>query len=104
MNKSTQIKNTVAKIDTEKIAAYSQEYPQSKTLRQIVNYSKRIQESNNEQEIVKLGTDLAYYLDVICDPSKGNYVKNEKEKKYWLEISQELFENTLGTKQENSAK
>jgi hypothetical protein len=80
--KTQLIKNTVAKIDTDKIAAYSQEYPKSKTLRQIANYIKRVQESNNEQEIVKLGTDLAYYLDVICDSGKGGYVKNENEKKY----------------------
>jgi hypothetical protein len=35
-NKSTQIKNTIAKIDISKIANYQQEYPQSKTLRQII--------------------------------------------------------------------
>ena len=98
MNKSTQIKQTVAKIDTDKIADYSQEYPKSKTLRQIVNYSKRIQESNNGQEIFKLGTDLAYYLDSICDPNKAGYVKDEEEKKHLLEISKELFKNTVGMK------
>ena len=94
-NKSTQIKQAVAKIDINKIVAYSQEYPQSKTLRQIVNYSKRVQASNSEQEIFKLGVDLAYYLNTICDPNKAGYVKNEEEKKYWLEISRELFKNTV---------
>ena len=95
-NKSTQIKQAVAKIDINKIFAYSQEYPQSKTLRQIVNYSKRVQASNSEQEIFKLGVDLAYYLNTICDPNKAGYVKNEEEKKYWLEISRELYKNTVG--------
>jgi hypothetical protein len=98
-SKSTQIKRAVAKIDINKIVAYSQEYPQSKTLRQIVNYSKRVQASNSEQEIFKLGAGLAYYLDTICDPNKGGYVKNEKEKKHWLEISRELFENTIGIRE-----
>jgi hypothetical protein len=94
-NKSTQIKQAVAKIDINKIVTYSQEYPQSKTLRQIVNYSKRVQASNSEQEVFKLGVDLAYYLNTICDPNKAGYVKNEEEKKYWLEISRELFKNTV---------
>ena len=98
-NKSTQIKQAVAKIDINKIVTYSQEYPQSKTLRQIVNYIKRVQASNSEQEIFKLGVDLAYYLDTICDPSKGGYVKNEEKKKYWLEISEELFKNTVGLRE-----
>ena len=95
MNKSTQIKQTVAKIDTDKIADYSQEYPKSKTLRQIVNYSKRVQASNSEQEIFKLGTDLAYELDTLVN--KTEYVKKEEEK-FWLETSRELFENTVGVK------
>ena len=98
MNKSTQIKNIVAKIDTNKITTYSQEYPQSKTLRQVVNYSKRVQESNDDKEIFKLSIDLAYYLDTICDPNKAGYVKDEKEKKYWLELSEELFKQTIGKK------
>jgi hypothetical protein len=38
-------------------------------------------------------------LDVICDSGKGGYVKNENEKKYWLEISCQLFENTVGVKE-----
>ena len=97
-NKSTHIRQAVAKIDINKIVTYSQEYPQSKTLRQIINYSKRVQESNNEQEVFKLGTDLAYYLDTICDLGKGGYVKNEEEKRYLLEISKELFKNTVGLK------
>ncbi|CAI2190533.1 3117_t:CDS:2, partial [Funneliformis geosporum] len=70
-NQSQQIKGTVAKIDISKIAIYSQTYPKSKTLRQIINYNQRVQTSNNEQEIFKLGANLAYYLDTICDPNKG---------------------------------
>jgi hypothetical protein len=30
--------------------------------------------------------------------NKTCYVKDEEEKKYWLEISEELFENTVGLK------
>jgi hypothetical protein len=63
MNKKTQlIKDTITKIDVSKITYYQQEYPQSKTLRQIVRYSKRILESNNEQEIFKMGVRTAYNL------------------------------------------
>ena len=92
-NKSLKIKQVVAKIDVDKIITYQQEYPKSKTLRQIANYRKRIQESNNDQEIFRLGVDIAYYLDTIVN--KVGYVKNEEEKKQLLEISKELFENTV---------
>ena len=95
-NKTTQIKNIVAKIDLEKIANYP-EHPQSKTLRRIINYSKRVLDSNNEKKIFRLSTDLAYYLDAIVN--KTGYVKDEKEKEHWLEISRELFENTVGVKE-----
>ena len=98
-NKSTQIKQAIAKIDPAKIDSYLQEYPKSKTLRQTINCFRRIQTSNNDQEIFKLGARIAYYLDVICDPNKANYVKDEQEKKHWLEISKELFENTVGVKE-----
>jgi len=97
-NKSTQIKQIISKIDINKIINYRQEYPKSKTLRQTINCFRRIQTSNNDQEIFKLGTRIAYYLDVICDTNKSGYVKDEKEKRYWLEISKELFENTVGVK------
>jgi hypothetical protein len=97
-NQSQQIKGIVAKIDISKIAIYSQTYPKSKTLRQIINYNQRVQTSNNEQEIFKLGANLAYYLDTICDPNKGGYVKTEEEKKHWLNLSEELFRNTIGLK------
>ena len=93
-----QIKQIVAKIDISKIIVYSQEYPKSKTLRQIINYRQRIQTSNNDQRIFKLGVRIAYYLDSICDPDKAGYVKNETEKKCWLGISEELFKNTVGEK------
>src|SRR5271167_708296 len=94
-NKSVQIKQAVAKIDVNKITAYL-EYPKSKTLRQIIKCSKRVQESQEEKQVFKLATDLAYYLDIIVN--KAGYVKDETEKKYWLEISKELFENTVGVK------
>ena len=78
-NKTTQIKNIVEKIDIEKIANYP-EHPQSKTLRRIVSYSKRVLDSNNEKEIFRLSTDLAYYLDAIVN--KAGYVKDKKEKEH----------------------
>jgi len=95
MDKSTQIKQTVAKIDLEKITNYP-EHPQSKTLRQIIRYSERILGSNKEEEIFRLAVHLAYGLEMIVN--KVGYVKNEIEKKYWLEISDELFKNTVGKK------
>lgn len=104
MNQSAQIKPILAKIKLEKIIKYLTANPQSKTLKQIVRYSQRAWESEDQKEVFKLAVRVAYYLDVICDPSKAGYVKNEKEKKYWLEISQKLFENTLGAKQENNVK
>lgn len=81
-NKSTQIKQIISKMDINKIINYRQEYPKSKTLRQTINCFRRIQTSNNDQEIFKLGVRIAYYLGVICDPNKANYVKDEKEKKH----------------------
>jgi hypothetical protein len=82
MNDKTQlIKQIVSKIDLDKIASYPQ-HPESKTLRQIIRYSERIQSSNNEEEIFKLAVRTAYNLDTICDPDKAGYVKDETEKKY----------------------
>jgi hypothetical protein len=43
-----------------------------------------------------LAVRTAYNLDTIVN--KTNYVKNEAEKKHWLELSQEIFMNTLGEK------
>ena len=94
-NKIEKIKSIVAKIDTNKIASYPQ-HPESKTLRQIIRFSKRISESNDEQEIFRLTVRIAYGLEMIVN--KTGYVKDEEEKKYWLEISEELFENTIGVK------
>jgi hypothetical protein len=39
---------------------------------------------------------MAYDLDLIVN--KTGYVKNEEEKKYWLAISEELF--NIGVKKE----
>ena len=69
--------------------------PKSKTLRQIVGYIKGVQQTNDEQEIFKMGVRTAYNLDTICDPNKTGYVKDEKEKHFWLELAKELFKNTL---------
>ena|SRR6185369_3834989 len=94
---STQkIKQTVAKIDLDKINSYLQEHSKSKTLKEIIKYSKRALESNDDEKVFKLGTDLAYELDTLVN--KIGYVKEETEKKFWLEISKELFENTIGVR------
>ena len=97
-NKTQKIKQIVAKIDIGKISEYLQEYPNSSTLKEIVKYSKKSLDSEEEEKVFKLGVKLAYNLDKICDTSKGGYVKDEKEKKYWLEISEELFKQTIGKK------
>ena len=99
-NTKTQlIKNSVAKIDIDEINFCLKQNPNSKTLKQIISYQKRVQESNNDQEIFKLAVSLAYYLDTICDLNKAGYVKSEEEKKHLLEISKELFKNTIGVKE-----
>lgn len=98
-NKSTQIKQAMAKIDPAKIDSYLQEHPKSKTLRQIAGYLKGVQQTNNDQEIFKMGVRTAYNLDLICDPNKTNYVKDEQEKEHLLKISNELFKNTIGIKE-----
>lgn len=79
-DKSTKIKQIISKIDLDKIANYLKEYPSSKTLKQIVKYSKRALESNDEKAAFKLGVKLAYNLDTICDPDKADYVKRKKKK------------------------
>jgi hypothetical protein len=100
MNSKKQIiKQIVTKIYTDKIINYQQEYPKSKTLRQIIKRNKRIQENQEEKQVFKLAVKLAYDLDKICDPDKTGYVKKDKEKEYWLKISRELFDNTLGPKE-----
>jgi hypothetical protein len=98
MNKTQQIKNTVAKIDIEKINNHLQEHPTSSTLKEIVRYSKRILDNSDEKVVFKLGVKIAYNLDTICDTNKTGYVKDEKEKKHWLELSEELFKHTIGKK------
>ena len=95
-SKTAQIKQAVAKIDLDKIANYP-EHPQSQTLRRIISYSKRIIDSNNEEEIFRLAVRIAYGLEMIVN--KVSYVKDEQEKKYWLAISDELFKNTIGKKE-----
>jgi len=79
-NKSTQIKQIVAKIDLDKIASYLQEHSSSKTLKEISKYSKRALESDDDKKVFKLGTDLAYELDTLVN--KTSYVKVEAEKKH----------------------
>lgn len=96
MNNAQKLKETVAKIDTEKINDYLQEHSSSKTLRQIIGYSKRVLDSSDEKEIFRLSVRLAYNLDMIVN--KTYYIKREEEKKHWLELSHELFMNTKGPK------
>ena len=98
MNKSAQIKPILAKINIPKLIPYLQAHPQSKTLKRIIRYSQRAWDSEDQEEVFKLAVNVAYCLDTICDPNKANYVKNDKEKKYWLAISGELFEATVGKK------
>jgi hypothetical protein len=95
-NKTAQIKNIVAKIDIGKISLLLQEHSTSKTLKEIVKYSKRALDSNDDKKVFKLGTDLAYELDILVN--KTGYVEKEEEKKFWLEISRELFDNTIGVR------
>ena len=95
-NKTQQIKSIVAKIDISKITVYLQEHSTSRPLKEIIKYSKRILESNEEEKVFKLAVDTAYNLDTIVN--KTNYVKDEAEKKHYLEIAKELFENTIGQK------
>lgn len=97
-NKTAQIKSIVAKIDLDKIADYLKEHCSSKTLKEIIRYSKKILEISDEKTVFKLSVKIAYNLDTICDPDKAGYVKDKTEKKHWLEISEELFMNTLGEK------
>jgi predicted Ser/Thr protein kinase len=80
MNKIQKLKETVSRIDIGKLADYSEKNPNSKTLRQIIRYSKRILDSENEEVISKLAVSLGYNFDTIVNVSK--YVKNEKEKKF----------------------
>ena len=93
--KQIKIKIIVSKIDTDKIVSYPQ-HPKSKTLRQIIRYRKRILDSSKEEEIFRLTVRIAYGLEMIVN--KVGYVKNEEEKKYWLELSEELFKHTIGVK------
>lgn len=93
------IKQTLSQIDINKIINYQKEYPQSKTLRQIIKFSKKAWDSQEEEIVCKFAVEVAYNLDTICDPNKTGYVKNEKEKHFWLELSKELFKNTVGAKE-----
>ena len=61
-DKSARIKNIVTKIDLDKIASYLQEHSKSKTLKEIIKYSKRILDSNDDKKVFKLAVDTAYNL------------------------------------------
>ena len=98
MDKLTQIKQLITKIDIDKIVNYQQEYPKSSTLKEIIRYNRIAQEVNDEKVVFKMGVKLAYNLDTICDPNKAGYVKDEAEKEYWLNLSEELFKNIIGKK------
>lgn len=96
------IKQTLSQIDISKIVNYQKEYPKSKTLRQIIKFSKKSFDSQEEETVSRFATKVAHQLDLICDPKKTGYVKDEKEKHYWLELSKELFKNTIGVKEKNN--
>ena len=97
MNNTQKIKEIVIKIDLDKINSYLQEHSSSKTLKEIIKYSKRILDSNDDKKVFKLAVDTAYNLDTLIN--KTDYVKNEEERKLLLEIAKELFENTIGYKE-----
>ena len=97
MNNTQKIKEIVIKIDLDKINSYLQEHSSSKTLKEIVKYSKRILDSNDDKKVFKLAVDTAYNLDTLIN--KTSYIKNKEEKKILLEIAKELFENTIGYKE-----
>ena len=59
-SKSQHIKNIVAKIDLDKINSYLQEHSTSTSLKEIVKYSKRVLESNEEEKVFKLGVAIAF--------------------------------------------
>jgi hypothetical protein len=80
------------------LVGYLKEHPKSKNLKEIIKYSKRVL-SNEGEKVFKLGTDLAYDLDMLVN--KTDYVKKEEERNFWLGISRELFENTIGVKDKN---
>jgi len=96
------IKQTLSQIDIIKIINYQKEHPESKTLKQIIRFSKKAFDSQEEEIVSKFAVEVAYNLDTICDPNKTNYVKNEEEKKYWLELAKELFKNTVGVKEKKN--
>ncbi|RHZ36177.1 hypothetical protein [endosymbiont GvMRE of Glomus versiforme] len=96
MDKSSQIKQILTKIEMPKIIACLETNPQSKTLKQIIRCSQRAWESKDPEEVFRLAVRVAYALDTIVN--KADYVKNDKNKKYCLEISQELFKETVGQK------
>ena len=98
MNKIQKLKEIITKIDISKITTYLAEHPTSSSLKEIIKYSKRALDSNEEEKIFKLSVKIAYNLDTICDENKTGYVKDETEKNYWLEISEKLFKNTIITK------
>jgi len=82
MNNTQKIKEIVTKIDIEKINSYLQEHSTSSTLKEIIRYSKRTLDSNDEKVVFKLGVRIAHNLDTICDAEKAGYVKEETEKKH----------------------
>ena len=79
-NKTAQIKQVIAKIDIGKIGTYLQEHSTSKTLKEIVKYSKRVLDNNDDKKVFKLAVDTAYNLDTLVN--KTDYVKDEAEKKH----------------------
>ena len=90
--KLNQIKELINKIDLQKINSYLEKNPKSRTLKLLRNFIKRIKDNKNPKHF-RLAKKIAYFLNVII---KENYVLEENDKKNYLEISQELFKNTIG--------
>lgn len=76
------IKQTLSQIDINKIINYQKEHPQSKTLKQIIKFSKKAWDSQEEETVSRFAAKVAHQLDLICDPEKTGYVKDEKEKHF----------------------
>lgn len=98
MTETKEIKQAVAKINLDKINAYLAKNPNSWTLKRIIRHTKEIEKSPSLAVVFKLAVKLAYYLDAIIN--KTDYIKDPKEKEYWLKLAKELFGLTVGVKEE----
>lgn len=86
---TNKLKEGATKIWIDRINAYIDKNPKSKTLKKIHKYTLEIRQSKDEKRILKLGSKVAYFLRVIVE--KTGYVKDEKEREHWLKVSEEMF-------------